>query len=94
MDIETALDGAFRSVLGDRYQHHLTAVAAPVRPAVRMSKRPKVNSRQWQDQVAAKLLDGYGVEDIAVWLRCPVNAVRQEVARLRAIGRLQAWWGK
>ena len=38
----------------------------------------------------ALLADGYGVEDIAQMLRCPVEVVRQEVEALRASGRLEA----
>lgn len=48
----------------------------------------------WCEQVKHKLLDGYGVEDIAIWLDCHVSHVRTEVQRLRASGDLQKWWGQ
>lgn len=40
-----------------------------------------------------KLLDGFGVEDIAVWLSCTPGAVRKYVSALRKSGRFQQWWG-
>ena len=48
----------------------------------------------WREQVKLKLLDGLGVEDIAVWLDCHVGHVRLEVKRLRRNGDLQRWWGR
>lgn len=43
----------------------------------------------WQYRVRSHLRDGYGVEDIAVNLRCPVADVRREVEILREAGELQ-----
>lgn len=41
-----------------------------------------------------KLIDGYGVEDIALWLGCHVSHVQEEVKRLRELGLFRAWWGE
>jgi hypothetical protein len=47
----------------------------------------------WQARVRGLLRDGYGVEDIAVRLKCDVADVRAEVAILRADGQLAAIYG-
>lgn len=47
----------------------------------------------WQAKVRALLRDGYGVEDIALRLRCDVGDVRSEVAILRAEGELARMFG-
>lgn len=51
-----------------------------------MDKVSQNNS--WQARVAEYLRQGYGVEDIAVFLDCDVQDVRNEVAILRSEGRL------
>ena len=54
----------------------------------------EIGGRHWQDLVAMKLLHGYGVEDISIWLGCHISRVQAEVSRLRSNGRLAAWWAK
>lgn len=39
-----------------------------------------------------RLKVGYGVEDISLWLGCPVYHVREFVVALRKAGKLAAWW--
>ncbi|WP_424967314.1 hypothetical protein [Dinoroseobacter sp. S375] len=53
-----------------------------------------IGSQEWRDLVENRLLEGYGVEDIALWLDTPLRAVRSHVATLRASGALQKWWRK
>ncbi len=47
-------------------------------------------NEQWQAQVHHAMRDGYGYEDIAVRLDCPLPAVEAERDILRAEGRLDA----
>lgn len=54
----------------------------------------EIDSQHWRDLVAMKIVHGYGVEDIAIWLGCHLSRVRSEVARLRSTGRLAAWFAK
>jgi DNA-binding NarL/FixJ family response regulator len=49
---------------------------------------PESNAN-WQAKVAQYLRDGFGVEDIALKLKCEVSAVRREVKILRDEGRLK-----
>jgi hypothetical protein len=58
------------------------------------AKEIAINSNAWREAVATKLLDGYGVYDIAIWLQCDSSHVRREVARLRKDGWLRKWWGR
>ncbi|WP_424974236.1 hypothetical protein [Dinoroseobacter sp. S124A] len=53
-----------------------------------------IGSQEWRDLVNGQLLDGYGVEDISLWLDTPARAVRAHVADLRAKGTLAKWWRK
>jgi DNA-binding NarL/FixJ family response regulator len=53
---------------------------------------PEANTN-WQAKVAQYLRDGYGVEDIALKMKCEVSAVRHEVKILRDEGRLGAALG-
>lgn len=53
-----------------------------------------IGDNEWCEQVKHKLLDGLGVEDIALWLRCHPSHVRTEVGRLRRLGFLARWWGR
>jgi hypothetical protein len=53
-----------------------------------------INGREWREQVKHRLLDGYGVEDIALWLDCHPEHVALEIDRLRAAGEFQKWWGR
>lgn len=57
-----------------------------------MRNPPPVNSEEWRSQVQFMLKGGHGVEDIAIFLRCRVDQVRSEVARLRSSGALARWW--
>ena len=54
----------------------------------------EVGSPAWRQRVEDHLLAGYGVEDIAIYLRCHVDRVRTYVVKLRADGTLERWWGK
>ena len=48
----------------------------------------RVIGKQWIKRVHDLLNDGYGAEDIAVLLCCPVESVRSEISVLRRIGAL------
>lgn len=48
----------------------------------------------WIARVRLLLQEGYGVEDIALKLRCGVQSVRDEVGILRAMGALKGLWNK
>jgi len=65
-------------------------------PVVRYShaNRLQVGDRQWSSLVEARLFEGYGVEDIALWLNCHVSHVRRHVEILRRQRVLRAWWGR
>lgn len=100
-DIEQALNDSFVKVFGEKFKATMKAPALEggklprrVRMAATHPKDLDITSRAWRDQVAMKLLDGYGVEDIALWLKCHVSHVQAEVKRLREVGALQAWWGR
>ncbi len=43
----------------------------------------------WQSRVASLLRDGFGVEDIAIRMKCSTADVRREVEILRNEGRLR-----
>lgn len=43
----------------------------------------------WQSRVASLLRDGFGVEDIAIRMKCSTADVRREVEILRSEGRLR-----
>jgi hypothetical protein len=58
------------------------------------TKHYAIGEREWCEQVKHKLLDGYGIEDIALWLRCHRSHVSAEVKRLRERGDLAKWWRK
>lgn len=51
-------------------------------------------SAAWKEMVAARLREGYGVEDIALWLDCPVSVIRLQVQLWREDGTLAKWWPK
>lgn len=54
----------------------------------------EIGSSRWQEQVKHGLLDGFGIEDIALRLHCHRSHVAAEVKRLRAKGDLAKWWGR
>lgn len=54
----------------------------------------EIGSSRWQEQVKHGLLDGFGIEDIALRLKCHRHHVATEVKRLRAKGDLAKWWGR
>jgi len=58
------------------------------------TKQLPIGSPEWREQVKHRLLDGYGSEDIALWLRCHVSHVQGEIAQLRKLGFLARWWKK
>lgn len=64
-----------------------------------MTKRPTkcltrfdIASDRWKEQVAGKIVDGYGVDDIAIWLDCHYGYIVAEVEVLRRSGKLAQWW--
>ena len=61
------------------------------RPA-KFQTQLEIGSDRWREQVAAKLLDGYGIEDIGHWLNCHYGYISAEVQRLRLSGKLAQWW--
>ena len=101
-DIEQALNDAFVKVFGGKYTAATAKIASGQGRVPRRAvmgepgfhRKLSINSRAWRDQVAMKLLDGYGVEDIAVMFGCHLSHVQAEVQRLREVGRLKAWWGR
>lgn len=58
------------------------------------AKRVVIGSPQWCSLVEVRLIEGYGVEDIALWLDCCVEHVRRHVVVLRRDRLLRAWWGR
>jgi len=53
-----------------------------------MTRRDIAND-VWIARVRTLLAEGYGVEDIALKLRCDPDAVRNEIRILRASGELE-----
>ena len=51
-----------------------------------------VRSMLWRSMVEYRLQHGYGIEDIAIQMRCKSDAVREYVADLRERGTLARWW--
>lgn len=84
-DMDAILDGAFAAV-GIRPGQRKTVA--------RLSKSLEIHGAAWREQVKHRLIDGYGVEDIALWLGCHISHVQAEVARLRRRGDLARWWGR
>lgn len=84
-DMDAILDDAFAAV-GIRPGQR--------KEAARFSKPLEIHGTAWREQVKHRLIDGYGVEDIAIWLGCHVSHVQAEVARLRRRGDLARWWGR
>jgi hypothetical protein len=54
-------------------------------------KYAKKTARQYR--IRGHLLDGLGVEDIALWMDYPIKDVRSEVVALRASGELADMFG-
>jgi hypothetical protein len=48
----------------------------------------------WVARVSSMLREGFGAEDIALRLRCPLSAVRGEVMLLRAEGHLKTMFAR
>ena len=59
-----------------------------------MTKPPAISSKIWKDYVSGLILDGYGVEDIALRLDCHVSHVREYVSELRRNGMLKKWFSR
>ena len=101
-DMEQALNDAFVKVFGAKFQaERLNPRPKAKKGKVRAAYADKalhrnlaINSAAWREQVAMKLVHGYGAEDIAIWLNCHVSHVQAEVKRLRASGMLAKWWGR
>ena len=51
-------------------------------------------SLNWKSRVRSKLLEGFGVEDIAIAIDCHRTHVQAYVNDLREDGQLDKWWGK
>ena len=104
-DIEAALDDAFRAVFGRKFTPAQVALAQgghedqftrPTRRemhAPKLSKQLEINSPAWREQVKHRLIEGYGSQDIAIWLDCHTIHVVKEIQRLRAAGDLAKWFG-
>jgi hypothetical protein len=60
--------------------------------SISYTKDLPINGLRWREQVKSKLLDGYGSEDIAIWLDCHPQHVRDEIGRLRKNGDLNTWF--
>ncbi len=84
-DMDAILDDAFAAV-GIRPGQR--------KEAARFSKPLEIHGVAWREQIKHRLIDGYGVEDIAIWMGCHVSHVQAEVARLRRRGDLARWWGR
>lgn len=105
-DIEMALNEAFQAVFGKRFEPkeakaatggHEDQFTRPIRReklVAKLSTKPAINSREWREQVKHKTLDGYGAEDIGIWLDCHSSHVTKEIQRLRAKGDLEKWFSK
>ena len=104
-DIEAALNDAFSAVFGGKFNPAAIRQAAGgredqfTRPTTveartpKLTTKPATNSPSWREQVKHRLLDGYGSEDIAIWLNCHVSHVTKEIQRLRSNGDLAKWFG-
>lgn len=55
---------------------------------------PKPGSDAFARRVKWLLLDGYGVDDIAIKLGCNPAGVRIQVSAFRTAGKLAEWWKK
>jgi hypothetical protein len=55
---------------------------------------PHFTEPLWATMVDYRLSLGYGVEDIALQLKCPVDVVRLRVRSLRGQGKLAAIYSK
>ena len=53
-----------------------------------MTNRREINGPDWCCHVRYYLLGGYGVEDIAIFLKCHVSHVRAYVSEMRQSGAL------
>jgi hypothetical protein len=105
-DIEMALDQAFSAVFGRRFrmpevkpatggpEDQFTIPTRTERLAPKLTVKTVIKSPEWRAQVKHRLLDGYGSEDIAIWLNCHVSHVTSEIQRLRARGDLAKWFSK
>jgi DNA-binding NarL/FixJ family response regulator len=57
--------------------------------------RPHGKTRtKWEQVVNGKLKDGWGTEDIALWLECDVRWVQHHVSVLRQRGALAKFYGR
>lgn len=57
-----------------------------------IEKLPTPGSRAWRAMVDYRLRHGWGVEDIAINLRCSPRQVRARIEGLRKAGKLREWW--
>lgn len=55
---------------------------------------PTPGSFAWREMVEFRLKLGYGAEDIALFLHCKPERVREHVVDLRGAGKLAVWWPK
>jgi hypothetical protein len=55
---------------------------------------PRANTQLWCSMVDYRLSEGYGVEDIALQMRCDADLIRFHVRALRGRGELAAIYDK
>jgi hypothetical protein len=99
IDMNKILDDAFKKVVGKPFQHErdaqpITTTKRTRKQQPKLTRNLQIGERRWKDAVATKLRDGYGVEDIAIWMDCHLCHIQDEVARLRIDGVFEKWWGK
>lgn len=61
--------------------------------AFKPGTEPTPGTDHWLDLVDSRLLDGFGVEDIAIWLNFSPGRIRRHVQSLRRTGAFDCWWG-
>lgn len=81
------------AILDDAFAAAGVRPGPPRKAVARFSKPLEIHGAAWREQVKHRLIDGYGVEDIALWLGCHISHVQAEVSRLRRRGDLARWWG-
>lgn len=90
--IDKAISDAFVKVLG-RDPLAQGFLAAPQRHSRKVLSLPR-GGGTWESLVNGWLIYGYGVEDIAKFLDCHPDRVREHVNALRASGMLNRWFSR
>lgn len=96
MNIDHILDEAFSAVWGAKAKPlaEPTFDAEEIAIVEKKKAKIKVGSPIWRNRVKFNLISGFGVEDIALKLKCDVEDVRQEMRALRHHGCFAKWWGR